>query len=114
MLARLQSEVGTKYFLRKFCTKTARNFPEILMTFACCGSEKIRKTLPKFLQDFPAENNKNHRRASVGAQGEIVSLFSIAGHGTGRGLGHMREWRLLQDQKCEGSERSVSERGWGE
>ena len=61
-MARLHSEVGTKYFL-------GQKFPEIFRPYFVVQTKSHTKFPPKFPQDFHA---KNHRRDSADAQGKSL------------------------------------------
>ena len=68
-------ELGT--FLRKML----RNFPRNFLSLYSVGLKKSRKIPAK----FPCKNsNKNHRRASAGAQGELLLASTLSLRAVGR------------------------------
>ena len=49
-----------------------RNFPWNFWAFNLWVRKNPKKFLPNFPPDFPPQNQKNHRRASAGAQGQVI------------------------------------------
>ena len=76
-VARLQNEVGTKYFFRgtNFLTKKVPKFPPNILSLDFVGPKESRKIPIK----FPFQKSKkNHRGASAGAVGEAI-VFHFCG-----------------------------------
>ena len=81
-VARLQNEVGTKDFFeaRIFSRKMLCNFPRNFWAFILWVQTNLAKFQPKFPANFPPKNQKNHRRAFAGAQGEQFVISCSRAH----------------------------------
>ena len=82
-VARLQSEFCTKDFFwaTNFLTKNAPKFSPKFLSLCSVGQKKSRKIPSKFPTQFskvPCEKAKKiHRRASAGAQGEVLKWICV-------------------------------------
>ena len=78
-MARLQNEVGTKYFDRgtNFVTKNAPKFSPKMLSLNFVGPEKSHKVPAKFPSPKIKENSS---KASAGARGEEILGVFILNH----------------------------------
>ena len=73
-VARLQNEVGTRYFFRaqNFSRKLLRNFPRSVWAFISWSEKILQNSRQVFPAKFLCKKSRNvHKRASAGAQGEL-------------------------------------------